>query len=332
MASLVSVIIPVYNVAPYLREALDSVIHQTYPHLQILIIDDGSTDGSGTICDEYTTDSRVTVIHRENRGLSNARNTGLEKATGDYIAFLDPDDAFAPTFFEKMLDAIQDADIAVCRFTVQRTEKALNSTNLNNTTSEPGTKKGKYDREEALRCLIDGKINWNVWNRLYKSRLWNTIRFPDGHNFEDVYTMCRIFDIIQSISVIDNILYFHRIRPGSITQTVSRKNLDDKNLANSHLETYVQAHTPEIFNPEKLQKIHLSNLNRLMEYYVQQQSNNDKELREEIISAGQKIGIQNYNMRIKVAYEILRFCPGLFRIAHLLYHMFRLLKLKPVEK
>lgn len=181
MASLVSVIIPVYNVAPYLREALDSVIHQ------------------------------------ENHGLSNARNTGIEKATGDYIAFLDPDDAFALTFIEKMLEAIQDTDIAVCRYTVQRTEKALTSSQKTKRTSEPRAKKGKYKREEALHCLIDGKINCNVWNKLYKSKLWNTIRFPEGHNYEDIDTTYKILDIAKNVSLIDNILCFHRKRPGSIT-------------------------------------------------------------------------------------------------------------------
>ena len=106
MEPLVSVIIPVYNVAPYLREALDSVIHQTYHSLQILIIDDGSTDGSASICDEYLSDPRVIVIHQDNRGLSNARNVGLDLMTGEYTAFLDSDDAYHPTFIENLVDII----------------------------------------------------------------------------------------------------------------------------------------------------------------------------------------------------------------------------------
>ena len=95
MNELVSVIIPVFNVRPYLEEALDSVIHQSYENLEIIIINDGSNDGSGEICDEYAVkDKRIRVIHQENRGLSAARNAGLDCMTGDYVAFLDPDDAY----------------------------------------------------------------------------------------------------------------------------------------------------------------------------------------------------------------------------------------------
>lgn len=117
---VISVIIPVYNVAPYLREALNSVVNQTYYSLEILVIDDGSTDGSGSICDEYKTDSRVTVIQQPNRGLSNARNTGLDAATGDFIAFLDPDDAWHLSFIEELFFAITDADIVVSRYTINQ--------------------------------------------------------------------------------------------------------------------------------------------------------------------------------------------------------------------
>ena len=123
MNPLVSVIIPVYNVAPYLREALDSVIGQTYHNLEILIIDDGSTDGSESICDEYKSDARVTVIHQKNGGLSNARNTGLDLAQGEFVCFLDPDDAYDTFFVERLIaPMISDHhDIAVCRFSVYKT-------------------------------------------------------------------------------------------------------------------------------------------------------------------------------------------------------------------
>ena len=98
--SLVSVIIPVYNVKPYLKEALDSVVQQTYRKLEIIIVDDGSTDGSDKICDMYRQDTRVTVVHQENRGLSNARNTGMSMMKGDVVAFLDSDDAYYPDMIE----------------------------------------------------------------------------------------------------------------------------------------------------------------------------------------------------------------------------------------
>jgi glycosyltransferase involved in cell wall biosynthesis len=103
MVNLVSVIIPVYNVAPFLRESLDSVINQTYTDLEIIIIDDGSTDSSGLICNEYTMDCRVKVVHQSNGGLSVARNIGLDIFRGDYVTFLDPDDVFMPDMSKRLI-------------------------------------------------------------------------------------------------------------------------------------------------------------------------------------------------------------------------------------
>ena len=104
---LVSVIVPVYNVLPYLRESLESVINQTYEDLEIIIVDDGSTDGSDVVCEEYAKDSRVKVIHQKNHGLSAARNVGLDLARGDYIAFLDSDDVYLPDMIQTMVEGIK---------------------------------------------------------------------------------------------------------------------------------------------------------------------------------------------------------------------------------
>ena len=122
-APLVSVIIPVYNVAPFLNEALDSVIHQTYTNLEILIIDDGSTDESGEICDKYKRDQRVQVIHQENRGLSAARNIGLDMMTGDIVAFLDSDDKYNKDYISRLLISMEQhgSDITICKFSNHKT-------------------------------------------------------------------------------------------------------------------------------------------------------------------------------------------------------------------
>ena len=127
MEGLVSVIIPVYNVRPYLNEALDSVLDQSYENLEIIIIDDGSTDGSSELCDEYgKKDARICVIHQDNRGLSAARNAGLDHMTGDLVAFLDSDDAYDPEYILTMLSAMypqnaafsEPVDVVVCKYTV----------------------------------------------------------------------------------------------------------------------------------------------------------------------------------------------------------------------
>ena len=121
---LVSVIIPVYNVESYLEEALDSVLNQSYDNLEIIIIDDGSTDSSGQICDNYEKkDERVYVIHQEHRGLSAARNTGLDIMTGEAVAFLDSDDAFNQDFIKVLADIMEkeNVDVVVCNHTVHNT-------------------------------------------------------------------------------------------------------------------------------------------------------------------------------------------------------------------
>ena len=159
---LVSVIIPVYNVAPYLREALDSVIYQTYTNLEILVIDDGSTDGSGAICDEYARrDSRIRVVHQENKGLSTARNIGLDMMTGDIVAFLDSDDAFDHRMVEVMLNEMHHADIAVCGFSVHRGMMRMHP-------KESRNRRRILSRTEALREIMNGRMETAPWNKLYK--------------------------------------------------------------------------------------------------------------------------------------------------------------------
>jgi len=229
--TMVSVIVPVYNVAPYLREALDSVIHQTCQSLQILIIDDGSTDGSGSVCDEYLTDPRVTVLHQENKGLSNARNAGLDLAAGEYVCFLDPDDAFHPRFIEELLEIMlsKHPDTAVCNYAVIRTIGRLQDKKGQPTSRL--LKQGKYGRTESLRAFVDRRLNTAVWNKLYRKELWKDIRFPDGHNYEDIDTLPRILERCDTVYVTDQRLYYRRKRPGSITQTTTKKNIRDRNLA-----------------------------------------------------------------------------------------------------
>ena len=173
---LISVIIPVFNVEPYLVKALESVTCQTYRDLEIIIIDDGSTDGSGLICDDFANrDERIKVIHQENRGLSNARNAGLEIMKGEAVAFLDPDDSYHPDYIKAMAEAMDrtGAGIIVCRYKVHHEDGP--KLHINKDTVWPSAESGLYGRIEALRALADGAINVSVWNKLYGSDLWKEI-------------------------------------------------------------------------------------------------------------------------------------------------------------
>ena len=252
---LVSVIIPVFNVRPYLAEALDSVLRQTYEHLEILLIDDGSADGSGEMCDEYARrDGRIRVIHQANRGLSGARNAGLNAMTGDAVVFLDPDDALRPDYVQKMAEAMvrEGAELVLCKYEEHRTDGRMERTGRER--AKPLIGEGLYDREEALRALVDERLNKSVWNKLYSRRLWENIRYPDGHVYEDIATTFRILDLCRTVYVLDEPLYLHRIRPGSITGSHLPEKSRDWLLAWSQFDAFIETHTPEIFTPKQLKK------------------------------------------------------------------------------
>lgn len=327
---LMSVIVPVYNVAPYLREALDSVIHQTYSHLEILIIDDGSTDDSGKICDEYAgKDGRIRLIHQENKGLSAARNVGLDQSAGDYIAFLDPDDAFHPSFVEMLLHAVvrTKADVAICRYTVQRTEGALDRYKKSGKRGAlfPAIGPGIYDRMTALRELVGHRINANVWNKLYKKKLWEKLRFPDGRVYEDIETAYKIAERCEKCCVIDSPLYFYRKRPGSITTTYSRKEFSDWMLAESRVHSYISSHIPEFFSEELLERHKAAFLRALMAYYIHiKGSKNDEEaLRRLIVKTGKTEATEKLGVRVSASYWLVCHCPWLLKGMYPLYRPVR---------
>lgn len=274
---LVSIIVPVFNVRAYLEEALDSVIKQTYSNLEIIIIDDGSTDGSGEICDFYAQkDSRIQVMHQENRGLSSARNAGLDIMCGEYVAFLDPDDAYHIDYIKELLSvAFRDnADIAVCRYTTQKTEGQLSFNTKAQKETSLGT--GIYNRRSALHALAESKIIWSVWNKLYHRRLWTHIRFQDGQIYEDVDATFRILDLCETICVIDDLLYLKRIRLGSITDTMTQKNLSDWMSSFSAYKSFIKDRTPREFSYEQLRTVHRSLFNGMLVLYIRSSEKNSR--------------------------------------------------------
>lgn len=330
---LISIIIPVFNVEPYLVKALESVTCQTYRDLEIIIIDDGSTDGSGLICDDFARrDERIKVIHQENRGLSNARNAGLDIMKGEAVAFLDPDDSYHPDYIKAMAEAMDrtGADIIVCRYKVHHEDGP--KLHINKDTVGPSAERGLYGRIEALRALADGAINVSVWNKLYSSDLWKEIRFPDGHNYEDVDTSYRVFDICRSVYVIDRALYFHLRRHGSITHTTSESNVTDLHIAKRHFTEYVRDNTPAVFSFEQLNRMRQSELNVLVREYVRSGGEGSglsrafvDDLRAQAIEMGTEAGLEYMDLRGKAAYLMMRRCPAMLKVAYPVYHAARML-------
>lgn len=327
---LVSVIIPVYNVRPYIEEALDSVLAQSYKDLEILVIDDGSTDGSGEVCDRYAEkDERIRVFHQANRIVGAARNVGLDRMTGEMVAFLDPDDAYHPSFIEEMVFAMEreKVDVVICRYTVQKTVGELNYTEGERT--YPLIAQGRYDRAGALSALVKGLINTSVWNKLYRRELWEELRFVEGYVYEDNVPTYKVFSLSQNNYVLNRTLYLHRERPGSITATVSQSNLADQLLSCSQVFAFVQDNTPRLFTPQQLKLVCQSYLNGMMSGYIRYcgKYRGDafaKEARRQIIVFGRKIGIDNVKFRMRVAYCMLCFCPWLLRLLYPVYHSIRM--------
>ncbi len=219
---LISVIVPVYNVRAYIAECVESLIHQTYTNLEIILVDDGSADGSEKVCDEYMRkDSRVRVIHQENRGLSGARNTGLDNANGRYVAFVDSDDLVLPDYMEILYGLIKkySADIAACAY-------------MKGTTRELQDYKGRAMRKDSAIevCMTSEEMlrQWHgryrqqetvAWNKLYIRDVWNgknIKRFPEGRRHEDVLTSHLIVQSVKKVVLTPQCLYLYRVREGSI--------------------------------------------------------------------------------------------------------------------
>lgn len=211
---LITVIVPVYKVEKYLRRCVDSILAQTYTNLEIILVDDGSPDNCGKICDEYAAkDSRIKVIHQENGGLSAARNAGLDIATGDYIGFVDSDDYIAPDMYEKLYAALKesDADISICNFQkVDENGKKLKT--------KEKIESGVLTNMQALTELQgkSGLCFIVAWNKLYKSWVFDGVRFPVGRKCEDNYIAHILIHKSRKVALVEEELHCYLQREGSI--------------------------------------------------------------------------------------------------------------------
>lgn len=200
---LVSVIVPVYNVENYLDKCIESLIKQKYDNIEIILVDDGSTDRCGSICDKAAEfDSRIKVLHQKNKGLSEARNVGIKCARGEYICFVDSDDYVEESFIERMIEAVEDGiDVVVCGFNESYPENKIIS------------------GEEATIKLLIQQDNMDIvaWNKMYKKILFRNIQFPVGKKYEDNLTTYKLLSKAKAVSYIAKPLYHYIERTGSIT-------------------------------------------------------------------------------------------------------------------
>lgn len=228
---MISVIVPIYKVELYLEECVDSIISQTYRNLEIILINDGSPDNCGKICDDYALkDDRIKVIHKKNGGISDTRNTGVEACTGEYIAFVDSDDILHPQFIEILYQNLisNKAMISCCSF-----QKFKHTSEINYVLSEK--KVETFTGDEFLETLYEP--NWIpqnvvVWNKIYRKSILEKLRFPLGMLHEDEFVFHEIYYGQKKIVYSPMKLYFYRKHRESITQNQTRINY--KNIKEAH--------------------------------------------------------------------------------------------------
>ena len=204
-STLVSVVVPVYGVEKYVEKCLDSLSHQSYENIEVIVVDDGSIDRSGDICEEFAKkDKRIKVFHKTNGGLSDARNYGIKKAKGEYVCLVDSDDWCKSEFVEKMVRVAlkEDVDIVVCGY--------------NDVVPRETIMTGE---EATIRLLVEQEnVDIIAWNKMYRRSLFDDVSYPEGENYEDCLTTYKLLSKASKVAYLPESLYCYRERAGSITQ------------------------------------------------------------------------------------------------------------------
>lgn len=233
---LITIIVPVYNKEKYVKKCVDSILAQTYTNLEVLLIDDGSTDNSGIICDEYAiADKRVKVVHKTNNGLSSARNAGLDIATGEFVTLVDSDDYIHKLMIEMLYEelAANNADISMCN----RSRISIDDAPLQDENND--YKKYLFTGVEATGKIYEDAIFVSACYKLYRIKLFENIRYPLNIIYEDEYLTPRILYNCTRVVFVDKVLYFYVMTQESITRGgFSRKNLDKIFVLKSRMEFF----------------------------------------------------------------------------------------------
>lgn len=316
----ISIIIPAYNIAQYLPRCLDSVINQTYKNLEIIVVDDGSTDNSKAVIEEYAEkDSRIICISKKNSGVSDTRNMGIDRATGDYIGFVDGDDYIEPDMFEMLINnAIEhNADISHCGYQMVFPSRVDYYYNTGKIITQ--------DKNKGVLDLLEGSmIEPGIWNKLYKRSVVGNVRMPSGIKInEDFLFNVMVFANAEKSVFQDKPMYHYILRKNSAaTSSISEKKLFDG-------ET-VRERVVELFKDnEKIYPVAITNLLRY-EIGVMRAFGTSKEAKsfshrkkdvktkiKQLYSLTKSMGI--LNKRTKIDCMLILYCPVIFNIIYKLY-------------
>ncbi|MBQ3177156.1 MAG: glycosyltransferase family 2 protein [Clostridia bacterium] len=242
---MISIIVPIYNVEPYLCKCIDSILAQTYIDLEILLIDDGSPDRCPVICDEYAMmDSRIKVIHKINGGLSDARNAGLSEAKGEWIAFVDSDDWIEPDMYEKLLANAYEYSAEISCGGVNDELITEDGISILKTTMAGVVEVTCCTRTEAMTRYFN--TSWSAWDKIYQKKIFDNIRFPVGEINEDEAIVLQLLEQCNKVVYTNEVFYHYIHRPSSITtSSFSPKKFAWYRHCRNNL-TWIQEHHPEL--------------------------------------------------------------------------------------
>lgn len=247
--NLISIIVPVYNVEHYLRQCVNSILAQTYRNIEVILVDDGSTDKSGAICDDYQKeDSRVKVIHKENGGLSTARNSGLEIARGEWISFIDSDDYIEIDMLQLLLESCLKHDIFIAAAGIKKFDDETGKVVHIYTPIEAETvTSNEFIDSLTLRDVHYGPM-FSACNKLYHEKLWKHYRFPVGRNWEDLAVLYKIIDEAGKVAIVGKAVYAYRERIDSITMVSSIHRYDDLEKSAKEFLDWSVSMNPELID------------------------------------------------------------------------------------
>ncbi|UQA75606.1 glycosyltransferase [Sphingobacterium siyangense] len=324
---LVSVVVPIYNVEEYLPGCIDSILSQTYSSLEVILVDDGSPDSCGKICEEYAVkDARIKVLHKENGGLSDARNAGLEIAKGEYVWFVDSDDSVSTTALKDIVSTVSEQDLVV-----------FDADFIYNT----------HNRRTVYKGIEEGKIYsgfdfmskvtfYGAWNILYKRSFLNkyNFRFYKGLLHEDMEFLPRVFAYAEKVTYKPVIgLNYIAERPGSIMQSISLKRLSAAiEILNSHIK-FVKANH---YSDDQVKIIMKKRWETFLPFFVKAQtlSKDDRRAYYRLLRVNREALLYCFNHTDKSAKKIqaafLKFSPvGFFKFRYWGYNILRKIKLLP---
>ena len=266
---MISVIVPIYNVADYLNDSIQSILNSTYKDLEVILVDDGSTDNCGSLCDEYAAaDARCKVFHTKNGGLSAARNYGMEHASGDFIAFVDGDDFIHPQMFEVLYNALYEnpsADFSFCHFTTYH----VGDSKHHEVIDYPTVQKHEIGKSMMVNSMFgtwkkNGVIYIVAWNKLYRRRFIQEIKFTECPISEDLIFNTEVSIRMNQAVLVDAPLYYYVQRSGSIIhQGITKKYIDQIDVYDRCYELF-KVERPDLRNV-CLQKCLKKNLNIICE-------------------------------------------------------------------